>query len=752
DVFGQRFNPSGARLGDNFRMSDSAAAGDQSYSSLHINPSGIALVTWDDRRFGLTGDIFAQFFSPDGSPLGDNFRVNDDAVGLANQYSPSVSGDDSGRFAVVWMDGRGRNPYDWNIFLQRFGPDRNRLGSNVQVTTDESIQWSPRIGVGRSGRAVVVWDDRRAGHWDIYAQLYSENGAPIGANFRVNDDAGTSDQFAADAAINVYDEFLIVWTDRRSGDEDVYARRFDRSGNALGPGFVVSDINANNQAIPSVAACPDGGYWVAWVDSRSGDYDVYCRRLARDGTPVAPSFRVNDDEASSLQRVSSIGMDSRGWSCVVWEDERADATDIYRAVFDDTGQMIGPNLKVNDDGAPGAQQYYAAAAGGTNRFVTAWTDNRLDWDIYGQFLDGTGQLVGTNFRVNSDALGTSQWYPYCAMDSSNNSAIAWMDYRLATTQVFIRRFDPTGNPVGEEFPVSDTNATAIYGSIAMSRNGWLVAAWMDYRDGESDIYCQAFRPDGTRVGPNIKVNDPIANTYNGYPSCAVRNDGSYVVAWEDNRNENYDVYLQWFDSTGHRLGGNERVPDGRIDADYYSPSCALAPEGRLAVLYNDERDFPGNPQIYCQLFNPDRSRLGRSQRINQPNLFPKNHHWTVGQSIAASSERVAFAWTDNRRHQGWDIVAKLTNWELVAVTEPGLSRQVTRPSPVHLHGPARNPVRFTVRGPAIVRIFDAAGRQLSTLNVAQNSEQLELNRLAPGAYFVLLRSTQASSVCKIVVE
>ncbi|MBM3323022.1 hypothetical protein FJY69_06055, partial [candidate division WOR-3 bacterium] len=345
DLFGQRLDQSGGRLGDNFRISDSTAAGDQSYSDLHVNPSGTALVAWDDRRFGITGDIFAQFFSPDGSPLGENLRVNDDAVGLANQYSPAVGGDDSGRFVVAWMDGRGRNAYDWNIFLQRFGPDRNRLGPNVQVTTDESIQWSPRIGVGRSGRTVVVWDDRRTGQLDIYAQVYDETGAPAGPNFRVNDDAGTSDQFAAAAAVNSHDELLVVWTDRRSGDEDVYARRFDRSGSALGPSFVVSDVSTNNQAIPSVAACPDGGYWVAWVDSRSGDYDAYGRRFTRDGTPMAPSFRINDDEASSLQRVSSIGMDSRGWSCVVWEDERNGETDIYRAVFDDAGQTAGPNLK-----------------------------------------------------------------------------------------------------------------------------------------------------------------------------------------------------------------------------------------------------------------------------------------------------------------------------------------------------------------------------------------------------------------------
>src|SRR5512136_1942699 len=85
DLFGQRFDAAGARLGDNFRVSDSAAGGDQIESGAWIAPNGVALLAWDDRRFGLYGDIFAQFLNPDGSPFDTNFRVNDDDINQANQ-------------------------------------------------------------------------------------------------------------------------------------------------------------------------------------------------------------------------------------------------------------------------------------------------------------------------------------------------------------------------------------------------------------------------------------------------------------------------------------------------------------------------------------------------------------------------------------------------------------------------------------------------------------------------------------------
>ncbi|MEO0074055.1 MAG: hypothetical protein ABIK43_05295, partial [candidate division WOR-3 bacterium] len=176
DVFCQRFDAVGNRLGDNFRISDSAAAGDQDISSCSLAPDGSALVVWDDRRHGLTGDIYGQFLNPDGSPRGDNFRVNDDAIGQANQYEPDVACDSLGRYVVVWMDGRGLNAYDWNVFGQRFDIGGSRIGPNFQITVDESIQWVPRVAVARSGTFLVCWDDRRRGQYDIYAQFYDGNG------------------------------------------------------------------------------------------------------------------------------------------------------------------------------------------------------------------------------------------------------------------------------------------------------------------------------------------------------------------------------------------------------------------------------------------------------------------------------------------------------------------------------------------------------------------------------------------------
>lgn len=753
DVFAQRFDGGGNAQGGNFRVSDSGVPGDQSLSGCWTGPDGVTLVAWDDRRFGITGDIFAQLLDASGVPLDTNFRVNDDQVGQANQYEPVVGGDSSGRFVVAWMDGRGRNWKDWNVFCQRFGPTGERLGSNIQVTTDDSIQWVPGLAVAPSGRFLVCWEDQRTGEQsDVYARVFDADGTPLGPEFIVNGDGGNQSQASVTAAASSNGEFLVAWADRRAGDDDIYVQRLSSAGQKLGANRRVSDASTAGQITPHVAGGPRGGYVVAWVDVRTGDQDIYGQRLAGDGSLLGGNFRVNDDSASSQQRVSSVAATAFGTFLVAWEDERSGSADAYCVMLDSGGVPIGPNRRLNDD--PGqAPQYYCAAAGGRDRGLVAWVDGRSGYDIYAQWLSGDGTLLGDNRRVNSDPGSAHQWYPFATMDTLDRSVIVWTDYRRSPNcEIYCRRFDSAGNALGDELRVADDSANQYYASVAAARGGRFAVTWMDYRDGNADIYVQAFRSDGTRVGGNRKVNDDAGTSYQGYPVVAVFEDGSFAVAWEETRNDRYDVYLQWFDSSATPVGENLMVNDW-TGADCYSPSLSCDISGRLAVMFNDERDLPGVPQIYCQRFRPDRSRISGNQRVSEPSLFPKNSHWTVGQSVAASGNVLAFAWTDNRRRQGWDIFAKLTDWELVGIDEAGAEEaQSCRPAWPSV---AVGRVRLAFPGAAPGRqvlLFDAAGRRVSATAAPGRDLVLDLGGLAAGVYTVVVRSTGASLHGRLVVR
>ena len=91
------------------------------------------------------------------------------------------------------------------------------------------------------GDFVLVWEDRRNADADIYAQRYTAAGALVGANFRVNDDTGRINQFWPSIAALSDGGFVVTWQDNRNGNWDVYAQRYNAVGTAVGANFRVDD-------------------------------------------------------------------------------------------------------------------------------------------------------------------------------------------------------------------------------------------------------------------------------------------------------------------------------------------------------------------------------------------------------------------------------------------------------------------------------------------------------------------------------
>src|SRR5207244_2136918 len=119
--------------------------------------------------------------------------------------------------------------------------------------------------------------------------------------------------------------------------------------------------------------------------------------------------------------------------------------------------------------------------------------------------------------------------------------VAWSasTYDAATanydTDVWARRFDASGSPIGGEFrlhvptPLREEDEPAL---AAMS-NGGFVAAWIGTlrNDGTGyDIFARRFAADGTPIGNEIAVN----TTTDGeqiMPAVVGLSDAAFIVAW-----------------------------------------------------------------------------------------------------------------------------------------------------------------------------------------------------------------------------
>lgn len=743
DVYVQRYNEQGIPVDTNFRANDNTGTSDQRNTSVIFLPNRDFIIVWDDWRNDW-GDIYGQCFDSSGNPQGVNFRINDDTPG-SNQYSPSIACDSFGNFVVVWMDGR---QGDWDIYAQRYNNQGIRLGINFRVNDDGTsvYQGDPKVSRTQDGKFIVVWEDQRLENSDIYCQRFDAVGNRLGVNFKVNDDIGSATQNLPDIANDGSGNFIITWADTRLGNYDIFAQRYNYTGTGLGQNFKVNDDATNQtQSEPTIAIASSGNFWIAWKDNRQLSNDIYLQKFESNGTPNGINIKVNDEFAGSNQRCSWIAQDGFGNYVTTWEDERNSNCDIYGTRFDSLGNFLGNNFRINDD-LTNTEQYYASVATNFNGdFVVAWTDGRNNnFDIYAQRYSRTGIPIGNNFRVNDDTTQASQWYPITSCDSIGNIIIVWMDYRNGDNDIYGQRYNYSGNPIGNNFIINNqVNGSQIYPFVARNQNGTFVVAWMDDRNGNFDIFAQRFDNFGIPIGSNFKVNDDISTMFQGYPGITIDLFGNFYIVWEDERNENTDIYMQRYNFSGIPIANNIRVNEDNSGQGQYSPTISCDEIGKYIIVWCDFRNGDDDPEIYSQAFLASGDPFGNNKMVNQSDLFPGNNQWLIGQGVVANSGQIGFAWIDNRRHRGWDIYSKIVDWNYFSgLSEENDQISISSNAIKIFPNPNTGKIFLTSNRKITgdIDFFNSVGRKIKTIsdNNLPNKPRLEidLSWFKSGVYFL----------------
>ena len=382
-------------------------------------------------------------------------------------------------------------------------------------------------------------------------------------DFKVNDDTELDiEQNRPAIACNSSGKFVMTWNDlRNKGDYyyDIYAQIFGANGELVGNNFYVI-YKLFLQAEPDIAIKQDGSFIITWLDDTGGcapemEFNLYAKFYDTDGIPSA-QIQVNDLKCSVWQSQPQVKFAASGNFVVVWTDQRDGFYDgtrplgrIFCQMYDADSNPIGNNFKVNEPVDKTKECKHPSAAMDENsNFIIIWHDNRNgNFDIYGQCYLSNGTPVGSNFLINDDNSATNQNFPVVDMRADGSFVVCWVDKRNSEEDIFAQRFDSNGNPIGANFKVSDIfeNSAQKYPTIALKSDGKFVIAWQDNRNGDYDIYTQKYDADGAKIGVNIRLNDDNGSASQEKPDVACSGEKIYYT-WQDNRipNENYDVFAR----------------------------------------------------------------------------------------------------------------------------------------------------------------------------------------------------------------
>jgi hypothetical protein len=325
---------------------------------------------------------------------------------------PAVAPAPDGGIYVVWVEHNPEKKAD--VFIRRFDAALQLSGDVVRVNPEagRATAWRgdpPTVKAGADGTIYVGWTARveaaEGGADDLYLSVSRDGAKTFDAPVKVNDDKIPAAHGMHALEVDQSGRVLVAWLDERYLKNESPPESSETSKEESGSGemqhqhgepnrevyFAMSadrgkSFSANKKLAGnvcpcckvSIAAAPDGRFYVAWRQVLEGDFRHIAVSSSPDGgNSFAPATIVSDDQwqiAGCPVSGASLAVDSKNALKVIWFTGGAAGTPgLYQAESTDGGKSFGRRILISDRNASGTPAI-TSDAGGNFKVVFSVTD------------------------------------------------------------------------------------------------------------------------------------------------------------------------------------------------------------------------------------------------------------------------------------------------------------------------------------------------------------------------------------------
>ena len=329
----------------------------------------------------------------------------------------------------------------------------------------------------------------------------------------------------------------------------------------------------------AMAAFDGENYLIVWTDEfyrmaggdSNGFGNLYGQFISKSGTLIGTTltFVSNINIKFGQGRGSIVFQDSTYFiTYLKGNDQHSDY--LYRQKVDKSGNLSGTPVQISEDYA----REQSIAFDGTN-YLIAWCKCDYpgnDSQIYGQFVNKLGNLVGQNFLIDGSSNASDNpvntaydgsRYLVCFHDLAADNSGRWN---------LIGRFVTSSGSVEDRFTVCDSSKNPFYASPATDGLTYLIT-WMQYTD-RMMLKGRYFSKTGVPLDTPFTLFDTLDGKY---PVGGVGGflNGKYLIGVNmlDNNNLNGDIYGIFLSPyvTGISKDDNSLIKTFALSQNYPNP-------------------------------------------------------------------------------------------------------------------------------------------------------------------------------------
>jgi len=616
DAYVQRLKSTGGNVWPLDGLDISPVPGTQYSPQVVSDGAGGAVVAWTD-----AGDIRAQRVDSQGAFLWPYLAGLPVSVAPTTEWIQQIAPDGAGGAMITWQDTGIDGLYD--LYAQRVtAAGALAWGGSVPICRAIGLQEYDEVIPDLTGGGIVVWQDRRSGPfapsfvgYDIYAHrvdgagtlLWNPNGTVVAAP--------AVPQSAPAIAPDGLGGAVVAWEDHRDAcDGDIYVQRLDASGgrHAGLDGRLVCGAVGSQQG-PQVCSDGAGGGIVVWTDERSGNADIYAQRVNDTGVSLWPPSHgipvcIDPDPQSHAVIVAC----ESGGAIIVWYDQRGGGDQIFAQKVTSAG-AIAPGWPVNGlaviTGIVSQQFSPQVASDGADGCIVAWEDMRSGKaDIYVQRIDqlGVRQWLASGQPVCT-AVG-DQLDPRLVIDGAKGAIVTWEDYRAGNIDIYAQRVKAGGAPSWpvDGIPVDADADIQKQPVLAADGSGGAILAWRDEGGIAFHVDAQRLNSSGTLLWAPSGVPVCIGPGPQEDPVITADGAGGAVVAWHDAGGGSGDIHAQRLDASGAAHCGSCGVTVCAAPENQYAAVIAPDGVGGAIMAWTDPRSVHvGDQEIYAMRLAPE---------------------------------------------------------------------------------------------------------------------------------------------------